>query len=70
MTAPEDNLELPVDNVELPALSCATVYDASRRGQIPHRKVGRRLLFERGSIVQWLRNTSVTPSQRRGDSWQ
>ena len=34
--------------------------DAARRGQIPHRRIGRRLLFERGSIVDWLRNTSVT----------
>jgi excisionase family DNA binding protein len=32
-----------------------TVYAAAARGEIPHRRIGRRLVFERGAIVEWLR---------------
>lgn len=39
-----------------------TVYTAARQGEIPHRRIGRRLLFERGSIVQWLRQGRVVPN--------
>ena len=62
MILADDQLEiLTADEVaELLGLNRKTVYDAARRGQIPHRRVGRRLLFERGSIVDWLRNTGVT----------
>lgn len=34
-----------------------TVYDAANRGQLPHRRVGRRLLFSREAILEWLRRT-------------
>jgi excisionase family DNA binding protein len=31
-----------------------TVYDYAGRGQIPHRRLGKRLLFSRPAIVAWL----------------
>ena len=39
-----------------------TIYAAARRNEIPHRRLGRRLLFERESIVHWLRQGRVVPS--------
>ena len=67
MIEPDDQVEiLTADEVaEFLGLNRKTVYDAARRGQIPHRRVGRRLLFERGSIVDWLRNTGVTLTLER-----
>jgi excisionase family DNA binding protein len=63
----DDALEiLTADEVAgLLGLDRKTVYDAARRGQIPHRRVGRRLLFERQTIVDWLRNPSVTLKPKR-----
>lgn len=31
-----------------------TVYDYANRGAIPHQRLGKRLLFSRSAIVQWL----------------
>ena len=31
-----------------------TVYDYANRGEIPHRKLGKRLLFSRQALVAWL----------------
>lgn len=31
-----------------------TVYDYAGRGEIPHRRLGKRLLFSRSAIVEWL----------------
>lgn len=31
-----------------------TVYDAAGRGEIPHRRLGKRLLFSRGAVLDWL----------------
>ncbi len=31
-----------------------TVYDFAGRGVIPHRRLGKRLLFRRGAVVSWL----------------
>lgn len=31
-----------------------SVYDAAGRGEIPHRRVGRRLIFSRAAILAWL----------------
>lgn len=31
-----------------------TVYDAAGRGDIPHRRLGRRLLFSRSGLIEWL----------------
>ena len=38
-----------------------TIYDAVARGEIPHRRLGRRLIFERGAVLRWLRQD--TPSE-------
>jgi excisionase family DNA binding protein len=32
-----------------------TIYDAATRDEIPHRRLGRRLIFERGAVLRWLR---------------
>jgi excisionase family DNA binding protein len=31
-----------------------TIYEAAQRGDIPHQRLGRRLLFERGLVLAWL----------------
>jgi excisionase family DNA binding protein len=31
-----------------------TVYDYANRGQIPHQRLGKRLLFSRTALVSWL----------------
>ncbi len=31
-----------------------TVYNAAARGEIPHRRLGKRLLFSRTALVSWL----------------
>jgi len=31
-----------------------TVYDYAARGVIPHRRLGRRLIFSRSQVVSWL----------------
>lgn len=40
-----------------------TVYEAAQRGELPHRRLGRRLIFERGSVLRWLRQADVTIAQ-------
>lgn len=35
-------------------LQLNTVYDFAGRGVIPHRRVGKRLLFSRSALVAWL----------------
>ena len=32
-----------------------TVYEYAGRGEIPHRRIGRRFLFSRAALVEWLR---------------
>ena len=46
MTADEAAVFLGVDR--------NTVYDFAGRGQIPHQRLGKRLLFRRGTLVAWL----------------
>ncbi len=36
-----------------------TVYAAAERGEIPHRRLGRRVLFERGTLLRWLSGESI-----------
>jgi excisionase family DNA binding protein len=31
-----------------------TVYEAAGRGQIPHRRIGRRVVFSRSALLDWL----------------
>lgn len=39
---------------ELLGVGRNTVYDAANRGEIPHRRIGRRLIFSRTAVMQWL----------------
>lgn len=36
-----------------------TVYDHAGAGTIPHRRVGRRLLFSRAAILRWLEGAAA-----------
>jgi excisionase family DNA binding protein len=40
-----------------------SVYAAAVRGEIPHRRIGRRLIFSRAALEAWL---SSEPRVRRG----
>jgi len=44
-------------------LSRNSVYDAAGRGDIPCRRVGRRLLFSRAALVDWLRGHAGAESE-------
>lgn len=37
-------------------LSADSLYAAANRGEIPHRRVGRRMLFSSAALVEWLRD--------------
>ena len=39
-----------------------SVYDAAGRQEIPHRRIGRRLLFSRSALLEWL--ACKEPSER------
>ncbi len=54
---------LNVDQVaELLGLGRNTVYDAVNRNEIPHRRVGRRLIFSRAAVMQWLQGRPANDS--------
>jgi excisionase family DNA binding protein len=36
-----------------------TVYDYANAGKIPHRRLGRRLLFSRAAILAWLQGNNA-----------
>ena len=36
-----------------------TIYEPAQRGDIPHRRIGGRLIFGRGSVLAWLRQDTV-----------
>jgi excisionase family DNA binding protein len=42
-----------------------TVYDYAARGTIPHRRLGKRMLFHRGALVAWL-DPCKAASARKG----
>jgi excisionase family DNA binding protein len=39
-----------------------TVYDAAGRGKIPHRRLGKRMVFSRSALLEWL--ACKGPSER------
>ena len=39
---------------ELLGVAPNTVYEAASRGEIPHRRLGRRLIFSRVAVLEWL----------------
>ncbi|MEJ7599238.1 MAG: helix-turn-helix domain-containing protein [Kofleriaceae bacterium] len=40
-----------------------TVYEYAARGEIPHRRLGKRMIFRRGAIIAWL-DTAAAGSER------
>lgn len=51
----QPNEVLTVDGVaELLGVHKQTVYDYAGMGQLPHRRLGRRLIFSRRAILAWL----------------
>ena len=44
-----------VEVAKLLGVDRKTIYEAARCGQLPHRRLGRRLIFERGAVLAWLR---------------
>ena len=62
MTAPSEPIEiLTADEIaKMLRVDRKTVYEAVQRGELPHRRLGRRLLFERGAVLGWLRQADVT----------
>jgi excisionase family DNA binding protein len=49
---------------ELLGVNRKTIYEAAQRGDIPHRRLGRRLIFERGSVLAWLRQDHDIATER------
>ncbi len=43
-----------------------TVYDYAGRGVIPHQRLGKRILFRRGALVQWLDRSCKATAIRKG----
>jgi len=42
-----------------------TIYEAAARGEIPHRRLGRRLIFERSCMLSWLRQAPSSEEKIR-----
>ena len=63
----EDPIEIltAAELAKLLAVHRKTIYEAASRGDIPHRRLGRRLLFERGAVLRWLRQDA--PSEENTD---
>ena len=40
-----------------------SVYDAAGRGEIPHRRIGRRLIFSRAALLSWLGVADIDPHE-------
>lgn len=45
------------DAAKLLGLHKVTLYDGARRGEIPCRRVGRRFIFVRETLLEWLRSS-------------
>ena len=50
---------------ELLGVNRKTIYEAASRGEIPHRRLGRRLIFERGTVLRWLRQAAPSEENHR-----
>lgn len=61
MTSPSTIDVLSADEVAaLLNVDRKTIYGAADRNAIPHRRLGRRLLFERGAVLRWLAGDGAT----------
>ena len=63
--APTSDVLTADEVAELLRVNVKTVYDAAGRGEIPHRRLGRRLLFSRSTVLAWL---SCSPSTSEGST--
>jgi excisionase family DNA binding protein len=45
-------------------VSIWTLYAAANRHEIPHRRIGRRMLFSRHALLEWLRAGPRRPERR------
>jgi excisionase family DNA binding protein len=45
---------------ELLGIHRTTLYDGARRGEIPCRRIGRRFVFVRETLLAWLRQGTAT----------
>jgi excisionase family DNA binding protein len=50
---------------ELLGVGRNSVYEAAGRQRIPHRRLGRRLLFSRAAIIEWLEGDFGKAASRR-----
>lgn len=48
-----------VEAADLLGVDKQTVYDYAGRGEIPHRRLGRRILFSRAALVEWARGRAA-----------
>ena len=46
----------------------ATLYNLVYRNSIPYRKIGRRLLFSRKELLQWLDSRTTCPGNSKADA--
>lgn len=56
--APDPDLLSGPDAAGLLGLDRKTLYAGAARGEIPHRRVGRRFLFSRRALEAWLHGTT------------
>jgi excisionase family DNA binding protein len=67
-SADEEIQVLTADKVaELLGVNRKTIYEAATRNEIPHRRLGRRLIFERGSVLRWLRQAASSEENPTDD---
>ncbi len=63
MTAPAEVLD--VDGVAALLGVCRhTVYSAVSAGKLPHRRLGKRYIFSRAAVLEWLANKPANGDQR------
>ena len=53
-SAPESDVMNADEVAAFLGVDRTTVYDFAGRGEIPHQRLGKRLLFRRGALVSWL----------------
>jgi excisionase family DNA binding protein len=58
MSDQRDEVLTAKDAAKLLGVSLWSVYAAANRHELPHRRLGRRLLFSRRSLMRWLEGAS------------
>lgn len=62
MSAPPAHYEL-ADLIPMTGLSRNSLYEGCKRGEIPHLRVGRRIIFPRAAIDAWLAGAGCTEAE-------